>query len=159
MKIESQEIIRYSLFLYFVTSSRRRVKLDVGLLEVFVDVHDRSHVATSVTIVRCREDSADILVVGARIPLNILLDTSIISWWARAIILRLLVWLNCSAMSWPKVQPAPRGFMPHPARSSGSDQTRSHIGPSWGTSWNLLRVLMLSKVSMLGESPPCKQKN
>ena len=29
--------------------------------------------------------------------------------------------------------PAPRGEMPHPQRSSGSDQSRSHMGPSCGT--------------------------
>lgn len=32
-------------------------------------------------------------------------------------------------MSWPKVYPAPRGEMPQPPRSSGSDHSRSHMGP------------------------------
>ena len=38
----------------------------------------------------------------------------------------MIVLLTC-----PKVYPAPRGEMPQPPRSSGSDQRRSHIGP-----WN-----------------------
>lgn len=36
-------------------------------------------------------------------------------------------------MSAPKVYPAPRGDRPHPLRSSGSLQSKSHIAPSWGT--------------------------
>lgn len=36
----------------------------------------------------------------------------------------------------PKVYPAPLGEIPQPHRSSGSDHTRSHIGPSWGT-WSI----------------------
>lgn len=48
--------------------------------------------------------------------------------------------------------------MPHPQRSSGSDQSRSHIGPSWGTSWTRSKSRMWSNESMLGERPPCKQK-
>ncbi|KAH9420185.1 hypothetical protein DERP_011519 [Dermatophagoides pteronyssinus] len=31
-------------------------------------------------------------------------------------------------------KPAPRGEIPQPPRSSGSDHNRSHIGPSCGTS-------------------------
>ena len=38
-----------------------------------------------------------------------------------------------SETSCPKVYPAPRGETPHPNRSSGSLQSRSHIAPSWGT--------------------------
>eukprot|EP00962_Isochrysis_galbana_P055385 scaffold27150_cov147-Isochrysis_galbana.AAC.3 len=34
----------------------------------------------------------------------------------------------------PNVCPAPRGEIPQPHRSSGSDHSRSHIGPSWGIS-------------------------
>ena len=45
---------------------------------------------------------------------------------------RLFVWLKVSEMSWPNVYPAPRGDIPQPARSSGSDQRRSHIGPYSG---------------------------
>ncbi len=84
--------------------------------------------------------------------------TSIISWCARAIIFRLLMWLKDSAMSWPKVYPAPLGFMPQPDLSSGSDHKRSHMGPSCGTSWILLSDLMLSRVSIDGERPPWRQK-
>ena len=40
-----------------------------------------------------------------------------------------LLWLNVSEMSWPNVYPAPRGEMPHPPLSSGSDHSRSHMGP------------------------------
>lgn len=36
-------------------------------------------------------------------------------------------------MSCPNVYPAPRGEIPQPYLSSGSDHRRSHIGPSWGT--------------------------
>ena len=114
------------------------------------------------------------------------LNPSITNWWALAISLRLLVWLNCSDISWnnniwcqykrwyivhttkicveqnslctcPKVYPAPRGEIPQPHRSSGSDHRRSHIGPSWGTSWTRSKLRMLSRVSMDGDNPPCKQ--
>ena len=44
---------------------------------------------------------------------------SIVSWWARVMSLRPLLWLNCSEMSCPKVYPAPRGEIPQPLRSSG----------------------------------------
>jgi hypothetical protein len=39
-----------------------------------------------------------------------------------------------------------------------SDQRRSHIGPSWGTSWIRSIDRIWSSVSIDGESPPCKQK-
>ena len=42
---------------------------------------------------------------------------------------RLLLWLKFSEMSWPNVYPAPRGEIPQPPLSSGSDHSRSHIGP------------------------------
>jgi hypothetical protein len=110
---------------------------------------------------------------------------SITNWWARATSLRLLVWLNCSDMSWkwkphrwgqdwrkimaisrrygvsstwPKVYPAPRGDMPQPHLSSGSDHRRSHIGPSWGTSWTRSKLRTLSRFSMDGDKPPWRQK-
>ena len=35
-------------------------------------------------------------------------------------------------MSCPNVYPAPRGEIPQPPRSSGSDQSRSHMGPWQG---------------------------
>lgn len=60
-------------------------------------------------------------------------------------------------VTWPKVYPAPRGETPQPHLSSGSDHNRSHIGPSWGTSWKRSKFLILSRVSIVGESPPCKQ--
>lgn len=60
--------------------------------------------------------------------------------------------------TWPKVYPAPRGEMPQPQRSSGSDHNRSHMGPSCGTSWTRSKFLMLSRVSIDGDNPPCRQK-
>uniref|UniRef100_A0A0E9XK82 Uncharacterized protein n=1 Tax=Anguilla anguilla TaxID=7936 RepID=A0A0E9XK82_ANGAN len=56
------------------------------------------------------------------------------SWWARDTRVRPLAWLKVSEMSCPKVYPAPRGEIPQPPRSSGSDHRRSHMGPSCGTS-------------------------
>lgn len=56
-------------------------------------------------------------------------------------------------MSYPNVNPAPLGDTLNPALSSGSDQSKSHIGPSWGISWALSNCLILSKVSIDGESP------
>lgn len=61
------------------------------------------------------------------------------------------------SITWPKVYPAPRGEIPQPHRSSGSDHKRSHMGPSWGTSWTRSKFRMLSRVSMDGDSPPCRQ--
>lgn len=63
-----------------------------------------------------------------------------------------------SKSTWPKVYPAPRGDIPQPQRSSGSDHKRSHMAPSWGTSWTRSKLLTLSRVSIDGDSPPCKQK-
>ncbi|BAS86936.1 Os03g0805350 [Oryza sativa Japonica Group] len=51
----------------------------------------------------------------------------------------------------------PRGEIPQPHRSSGSDHRRSHMGPSWGTSWTRSKLRMLSSVSMDGDNPPCRQ--
>lgn len=58
---------------------------------------------------------------------------SITSWWALDISERPFVWLKWAAISCPNVYPAPRGDIPQPQRSSGSDHKRSHIGPSCGT--------------------------
>lgn len=55
--------------------------------------------------------------------------TSMTSWWALETRVRPLLWLNVSDMSWPNVYPAPLGEMPQPPRSSGSDHSKSHIGP------------------------------
>eukprot|EP00955_Chlamydomonas_euryale_P107653 365788-Chlamydomonas_euryale.AAC.4 len=62
-------------------------------------------------------------------------------------------------MSWPYVYPAPRGEIPQPMRSSGSDHKRSHIGPSCGTSSNRCIWLIWSSVSMDGDKPACGQKS
>ena len=70
----------------------------------------------------------------------------------------LLVWLNYYDISYPKVYPAPLGEIPHPPLSSGSDHNKSHIGPSWGTSWILSNFLISSRVSVDGDNPPCNQK-
>ena len=80
------------------------------------------------------------------------------SWCARAMVFSPFAWLNCSVMSCPNVYPAPRGLIPHPARSSGSDHTRSHTGPSCGTSWKRSILRTSSMVSMDGLRPPCGQK-
>jgi len=48
--------------------------------------------------------------------------------------------------------------MPQPHRSSGSDHKRSHIGPSWGTSWTRSRLRTLSRFSIDGDKPPWRQK-
>jgi len=40
---------------------------------------------------------------------------------------------------------------------SGSDQSRSHMGPSWGISCTLSNCLILSRVSRDGDSPPCRE--
>lgn len=82
---------------------------------------------------------------------------SITNWCARATSVSPLLWLNASEMSCPNVYPAPRGDIPHPQRSSGSDHSKSHMGPSWGTSCTRSMERTWSRVSMDGESPPCKQ--
>ena len=82
---------------------------------------------------------------------------SMTSWCALATSVNPLLWLKASEISCPNVYPAPRGLMPQPHRSSGSLQSRSHIGPSWGTSWIRSNCRMLSRVSMLGERPPWRQ--
>lgn len=43
-------------------------------------------------------------------------------------------------------------------RSSGSDHTKSHMGPSCGTSCTRSKSRAWSRVSIDGERPPCKQK-
>ena len=46
-----------------------------------------------------------------------------------------LTWRNLETTAEPKVYPAPRGERKNSSRSgSGSDQTRSAMGPSWGIS-------------------------
>lgn len=37
---------------------------------------------------------------------------------------------NKAMFTWPKVYPAPRGEIPQPHLSSGSDHNKSHMGPS-----------------------------
>lgn len=79
----------------------------------------------------------------------------------------------------PKRKPAPRGLIAQPWISSihaqiimtfelymilnayipsGSDQRRSHMGPSWGTSCLRSMALIWSRVVMDGEMPPWTQK-
>lgn len=53
---------------------------------------------------------------------------------------------------------APRASHTYTHLSSGSDQTRSHIGPSWGTSCTRSKSLAWSRVSIEGERPPWRQK-
>jgi len=62
-------------------------------------------------------------------------------------------------MSYPKVYPAPLGDIPQPPLSSGSDHNKSHMGPSWGTSYILSKALISSRVSVDGDNPPWRQKN
>lgn len=47
---------------------------------------------------------------------------------------------------------------PPPPSPSGSDQSRSHMGPSWGTSCFRSIVRIWSRVWIDGERPPCTQK-
>jgi len=66
--------------------------------------------------------------------------------------------LNYSETSLPNRYPAPLGEIPQAeVILSGSDHSKSHIGPSCGTSYVLSKCLILSKVSKLGESPPCNE--
>src|SRR5271163_1914017 len=88
---------------------------------------------------------------------NISLNPSMTSWCARAIKDRSLAWLKTLTISAPNRKPAPRGDRPHPSISSGSDQRRSHIAPSWGTSCLRSNSRILSTVSISGERPPCTQ--
>ena len=61
-------------------------------------------------------------------------------------------------MSCPNKNPAPLGDSDHPILSSGSDQSKSHIGPTLGISCNRFRFLISSKLFSFGDKPPCKQK-
>ena len=61
-------------------------------------------------------------------------------------------------MSPPKRYPAPLGLILQPLMSSGSDHMRSHMAPSWGTSYFLSITLISSKVLIEGDSPPWTQK-
>src|SRR5277367_3908009 len=80
------------------------------------------------------------------------------SWWARAISDRSFFQLKWRTMSAPKRKPAPRGERPQPSISSGSDHSRSHMAPSWGTSCLRSMRRILSTVSMRGLSPPRTQR-
>src|SRR3569833_1768810 len=88
---------------------------------------------------------------------NISLKPSKTSWWARAMRLRSLRWLNVLTISAPNKKPAPRGDRPQPSISSGSDHSRSHMAPSCGTSCLRSSSRILSTVSMSGLRPPCTQ--
>lgn len=52
--------------------------------------------------------------------------------------------------------PAPRLLIVHDViLLSGSDQTKSPIGPDYGIYWIRFIVAMLSSNGVLGDSPPC----
>ena len=64
-------------------------------------------------------------------------------------------WLNCSEMSWPNGTTRGRVETAEPHRSSGSDHSKSHMGPSCGTSRARCSSRTWSSVSRLGLRPPC----
>jgi hypothetical protein len=70
---------------------------------VLVYVHDGCEVAASVAVVGGGEDGGNVVFVDGLVALNGGRGTLIISWCALQIIFRPLVWLNCSAISSPKV--------------------------------------------------------
>ena len=96
----------------------------VRLLHSIIDLHNGCLISTPVAIVRGRKDSYNALIV---LPL--------VSFHAKLMrpgnkmqsidMSKLFSYMSC-----PKVYPAPRGEIPQPQRSSGSDQTKSHMGPS-----------------------------
>ena len=85
---------------------------------------------------------------------NIQDPTSITSWWARDTSVSPLLWLKVSEMSWPKVYPAPRGEMPHPPLSSGSDHSKSHMGP-----WHRERTWSKFQPNFHVQQMQCKSPN
>ena len=58
-------------------------------------------------------------------------------------------------MSSPKLYPAPLKLLAQPVYSKGSDHSKSHIGPSIGTSYNQFKFLIWSSLSIEGDKPPC----
>ncbi len=71
----------------------------------------------------------------------------------------LLTCKNFLTTSPPNVYPAPLGDKENSSLSgSGSDQTKSAIGPSCGISRYLSMILIWSMEWMEGERPPCTQK-
>ena len=70
----------------------------------------------------------------------------------------LFTWLNMVHTSPPKRYPAPRGERPQPSTSSGSDHSRSHIGPSCGTSCFRSMYRTSSMLRIAGDRPPWTQK-
>ena len=75
----SEEIIRYSLLLHFISLPRSRVILNVCLLEVFIHIHNGRHVSTSVAVVGSRENGRYVFVVGVCVSLSYIVFTSIIN--------------------------------------------------------------------------------
>ena len=66
----SQEIIRNSFLLDFVTFPGSRVVLDVILLEIFVNIHDGCLIVTAVAVIGGREDGGYVFVVGGGVTLH-----------------------------------------------------------------------------------------
>lgn len=134
----SEEVIRSSACDMRLSPSGCRVKHKEVIVHVFVHLHYACFIRASVAVVRRWKYCHYVLLVTPVVTLEKLgkiKHTFMTSWCALAMSLSPFVWLNCSDMSSPKVYPAPLGEIPQPHRSSGSDQSRSHIGPSWGTSW------------------------
>ena len=66
----SEEIIRHSLLLHFVSLPRSRVVLDVCLFEVLIHVHNGCHVSASVAVVGSRENGRHVFVVSVGVSLS-----------------------------------------------------------------------------------------
>lgn len=108
------------------------------VVQTVIEFHNGSLVAASIAIVWCTKDGHNILVMRPIVSLESRSatsstsdsSTSMTSWCARDTKVRPFLWLKFSEMSCPKVNPAPLGDMPQPQRSSGSDHSKSHMGPS-----------------------------
>lgn len=125
----SQEIIRRLLDDLLLTSSRVRVKLDIFLLQVLVQLHNGSLIITAVAVVGCTEDCTYLIVVLELIAfVHHLMCTChhTQTVWMH----ELLCYVLCIAhLTAPKTKPAPRGLLFHPFVSSGSLQSRSEPAP------------------------------
>ena len=75
----SEEIIRHSLLLHFISLPWSRIVLDICLFEVLIHIHNSSHVSTSVAVVGSRENGRYVFVVSVCVSLNYIVFTSIIS--------------------------------------------------------------------------------
>ena len=99
-----------------------------GVFQCVVEFHNGRLVSASITIIRGRENGHHISIVSFH---DELMNPRV----------NPLEWLNVSEISCPKVYPVPQGEIPQPPRSSGPDQSRSHIGPSRGISSNLSSIV------------------